>query len=260
MSFGISSASLYPLETEKSLEMIGKKNIPCAEVFFNSINEHKDDFVDKLVKLRDEYGIKISSVHPAFSLSESFLLFSAYERRTEEGFEIYKRYGEIASRLGAKYVILHGGKPNNVLDDYGYIERFYKLSSVVKEQGAVLLQENVVNFRAGSAEFLKKFTEYLKDDADICFDIKQAIRGNYDPIETINSIGKYIRHYHISDNCESSDCMLPCLGNFDFNEFIKAASKFDYKGDYIIEVYRSAYNGYEELFSSYFNLLRDIKK
>lgn len=260
MSFGISGASLYPLETEKALEMIGKNNIPCTEVFFNSIKELEDDFIEKLIKIKNDCGIRISSIHPAFSLSESFLLFSAYERRTAEGFEIYKRYGEIASKLGAKYVILHGGKPNGVLDDYGYIERFYKLSRAVKEQGAVLLHENVVNFRAGSAEFLKKFTDYLKDDADICFDIKQAVRGNYDPTETVNIIGKNIRHYHISDNSSLSDCMLPGKGNFDFKKFFKAASKFDYKGDFIVEVYRSAYNEFGELFSSYFDFSDNMKK
>lgn len=254
MSLGISTASLYPLETEKAFEMIAKSGADCTEIFFNCKYELTKDFVEILRGIKNEYGIKVSSIHPTMSLAESFMLFSAYDRRTKEGFDEFRRYAEIAADLKAKYIILHGGKPNKVLDDDRYIERFYKLSNAVKEHGAVLLQENVVNFRAGSTAFLKKFTESLKSDANICFDIKQAVRGGYNPIDTVKRFGRYIRHYHISDNSPESDCMLPLKGNFDFKGFYKAVEESGYKGDFMIEVYRDAYKEYGELFGSYFKL------
>lgn len=260
MSLGISTASLYPLETEKALEAVAKSGADCTEIFFNCKYELTEDFVKLLCKIKNEYGIRISSIHPTMSLAESFMLFSAYDRRTKEGFDEFRRYAEIVADLDAKYIILHGGKPNKVLDDDGYIERFYKLSNAVKEHGAVLLQENVVNFRAGNTAFLKRFTDTLKDEADICFDIKQAVRGGYDPIDTVKQFGKYIRHYHLSDNSPESDCMLPLKGNFDFKGFYKAVKELGFKGDFMIEVYRDAYKEYGELFGSYFELKKYLEK
>ena len=39
---------------------------------------------------------------------EGMLLFSDYKRRTQDGFEQYKRYFEATKMLGAKYLTFHG--------------------------------------------------------------------------------------------------------------------------------------------------------
>ena len=112
MEVGISTASYYPLETELSLEEVGKSGARVTEVFFNAESELKDSFIDILLDTKEKYGIKIASVHPTMSLAESFMIFSAYERRFYEALDQYSRYSEVAARLGAKYIIMHGGKPN----------------------------------------------------------------------------------------------------------------------------------------------------
>lgn len=248
---GVSSSCLYPLETEKSLEFLGKSGVKYAEIFFNASCELEDDFVRLLDKIRREYGMEITSIHPTMSLAESFMLFSAYERRYIEGIDNFKRYGEIANTLGAKYVILHGGKPNGVLNDLGYCERFLSVARAVKDNGAQLLQENVVNFRAGNLEMLKTMKEQLGDEVGFCVDVKQSIRAGYSPIDAINTVGGNLKHIHISDNTPDNDCMLPTKGRFDFAALMNAAEENGFNGAAIIEVYRNAYGEYDEIINAY---------
>ncbi len=250
MKLGISTACLYPLETEKAFKTIAESGTPVTEIFFNASCELESSFVKELRAVQKEYGISVSSVHPTMSLAESFMLFSAYERRYLEALEQYKRYAEIVSELGGRYVIMHGGKPNGVLDNRGYFERFDKISDAVRENGGRLLQENVVHYRAGSLEVLKEMSEYLGDRAEFCLDVKQSVRGGYSPFEVVGILGNKIKHLHLSDNDSSNDCMLTGRGNFDFKALVGEMLKSGYKGDAVIEVYRSAFGEPQELFDS----------
>ena len=259
MKIGLSTSCLYPLETEKALKSVAQAGIKATEIFFNANCELKKDFVTLLKSIADEYGVKVLSVHPTMSLAESFMLFSAYERRYNEGISQYKRYAEIACELGAKYVIMHGGKPNKVLDDNGYFERFSLVADCVRQNGAVLLQENVVNFRAGNLLMLKSMKDYFGKDAAFCLDIKQCVRGGYSPFEALEALGDSVKHIHISDNMTGNDCMLPLYGNFDFAAFFKLLNKVGFKGDCIVEVYNDAYQSTDQLYSSYNNFIKSIK-
>ncbi|MBQ2933025.1 MAG: sugar phosphate isomerase/epimerase [Clostridia bacterium] len=258
MKIGISTSCLYPMYTEESFELIASRGVELTEIFFNANCELQPDFVKKLLQIKNEYGIKISSIHPTMSLAESFMLFSNYDRRFNEGIEIYKRYGEIAAELGAKYVIMHGGKPNGTMDNYGYFDRFAKVAAAVKANGATLLQENVVKFRAGDIEALKNMSDYLGDNVNFCLDVKQSIRGGYSPYDVLKLLGGKIKHLHLSDSDENNDCMLPLDGKFDFKDFLNVARQNGYMGDAVIEVYRNAYNAPDELFCSHKKLLENI--
>lgn len=251
MNIGVSTASFYPLETELALEEIGKGGVNYSEIFFNAQCELKDSFVDILYDIKKKYNINITSVHPTMSLAESFMIFSAYERRFYEALEQYKRYSEVAADLGAKYIIMHGGKPNGVLSDEEYFEKYMRLNEVTKENGVYVLQENVVNYRAGCIEFLREMKNQLGDDAKFCIDIKQSIRCGYDPLELAKEFRDNTYHYHISDHSTASDCMLPLNGKFDFKSFFDFLKDTDYNGACIIEVYRNAYNKYTEIINSY---------
>lgn len=225
MNLGVSTSCFYPLETEVSLENLGKNGIKHTEVFFNAMSELKQSFIDMLIDIKDEYGITVSSIHPTMSLAESFMIFSNYDRRFREAEEQYRRYSEIAAQLGAKYIIMHGGKPNGILSDEEYCERYMSLKETVKENGVTILQENVVRYRAGEIEFLRSMKEILGNEAEFCIDLKQSIRCGYNPYDLINEFADNIKHYHISDHSVSSDCLLPGNGGFNFAEFFMCLSK-----------------------------------
>jgi len=250
MKTGISTASLYPLETEIALETLGKAGVKYTEIFFNCVSELKPSFISLLNNIKNEYGIEICSIHPTMSLAESFMLFSAYDRRLKEGLEDFKRYGEIAAELGAEYVILHGGKPNGILNDTEYCERFMKINESVRTGGGELLQENVAKFRAGSVDFLKMMVDNLGDEVGFCLDVKQSIRGDYTPFDVIDAVGRNVKHLHISDNNAYKDCMLPGKGDFDFKKLNSQMEKIGYNGVALVEVYRNAYIEYSELIDS----------
>ncbi len=251
MQIGISTSCLYPMYTEECLLEIAKAGVKQTEIFFNANCELQPDFIKKLCEIKDNYGIKVSSVHPTMSLAESFMMFSNYDRRFFEGLECYKRYAAIAAELGARYIIMHGGKPNGAIDNREYFERFSKIADAVRENGATLLQENVVNYRAGNLETLKSMSGYLGDEAAFCLDVKQSIRGGYSPNEVIELLGDKIKHLHLSDNTKENDCMLPLAGNFDFKSFIALAHEKGFRGDAVIEVYRNAFGDPKELFESH---------
>lgn len=224
MNLGISTSCFYPLETELALEEIGKAGVKLCEIFFNAESELKESFIDILLKIKEDYGMKIAAIHPTMSLAESFMIFSAYERRFYESLEQYRRYSEIAARLGAPYIIMHGGKQNGILSDEEYCERYMLLKEQTRKNGVSVLQENVVNYRSGDMEFLSSMRDILGDEAEFCFDIKQSIRCGYLPLELIREFSENIKHFHISDHSVAGDCLLPGNGSFDFKDFLDRKS------------------------------------
>lgn len=258
MNIGVSTSCFYPLETELALEKIGKSGVKTAEIFFNAESELKPAFIDILSDIQKKYGINITSVHPTMSLAESFMIFSEYERRFYESLNHFARYSEIAAELGAKYIILHGGKPNGLTTDEEYCERYMMLNEQTKKNGITVLQENVVHFRAGEIEFLRSMRDILGDDANFCLDIKQTIRSGYDPFDLINEFSDNIKHYHISDHSLASDCLLPLNGKFNFSQFFETLKQKKYNGACIIEVYKNAYHQFSEIFESYKKLTQNF--
>lgn len=251
MKLGVSTSCFYPLETEVSLENLGKAGIQNTEIFFNAQCETKQSFVDILLDMKEKYGMGVASIHPTMSLAESFMIFSNYERRLREALDQFRRYSEIAAALGAKYIILHGGKPNGILSDEEYCERYMLLKEATRENGVTVLQENVVRHRAGEIEFLRSVRDILGDEAEFCIDLKQSLRCGYDPMDLIDEFAPNIKHYHISDHSVSSDCLLPGDGGFDFGRFFDTLAANHFDGACIIEVYSSCYSSYDSIYRSF---------
>ncbi len=250
MNIGISTACFYPLETEFALEELGKSGIKNTEIFFNAESELKPAFIDMLLKIQRSYGINVSAIHPTMSLAESFMIFSAYERRFFEAVDKYSRYSEIAAELGAKYIIMHGGKPNGILSDEEYCERYMQLKSATLKNGVTVLQENVFKHRAGDIEFLRSVSDILGSEAEFCLDIKQSVRCGYSPFDLIEEFFPKIKHYHISDHSLAGDCLLPTNGGFDWKAFFSYLSQNGFDGACNIEVYSSAYKDYSEIYQA----------
>ena len=247
MNLGVSTSCYYPLETELSLKEVAKSGAKTTEIFFNCESELKDSFIDILVDIKNQYGLTVASVHPTMSLAESFMLFSAYERRFYEGLESYRRYSEIAAELGAEYIIMHGGKPNGILSDEEYCERYMMLKEATLKNGVTVLQENVAKHRAGDIEFLRSMKNILGKDAELCMDIKQCIRSGCFPIDFFLEFKDNIKHYHISDHSLAGDCLLPGDGGFDFKNFFKLLNESGYNGSCIIEVYKNCYSDFSQI-------------
>lgn len=73
----MSSACFYPLETEKSLIRAAKTGAKTVEIFMNSDSEFEKPFLDLLCNIKNEYGLRIPSVHTMASL-QILIIFSAH--------------------------------------------------------------------------------------------------------------------------------------------------------------------------------------
>lgn len=249
MDIGLSSACFYPLETEKSVIRAGETGAKKIELFMNADSEFQPEYLKEIARICDSYKMQIVSVHTMGSFTESYHLFSSYKRRFFEAKETsFKRHFDVMHTLGAEILVMHGIKKPGSISDEEYFERFGELILMGKAEGLKVCQENVVYYRSESPDLLLRMGEYIGDDFNMVFDIKQSVRTGIDPFFFAERLHKYIRHIHISDHNSEKDCLVPCKnGTFDFKGFFDLMKGCDYKGDYIIELYENGYENDNEL-------------
>lgn len=250
MNFGISTSCFYPLNTEEALEYLGKSGVKQCEVFLNSSSETTPEFAKKLKEAADYYGLKIVSVHPFSSFAETFMLFSEYQRRFDDTLELYKRTFEVTSLLGADISVIHGGLVPEKISREKYFERFRKLIEAGSGYGVRVTPENVNRHLSESPAFLREMKAALGSDFRLVFDVKQAVRAGYDPIEFAEEFAEDIVHVHISDHDRENDCLPPSKGHFDFKKLFSVLDGVGYNGSCIIELYRQNFGNYEDLLNS----------
>lgn len=244
MNCGISTACLYPMETEKSLLNLISMKFHLFEIFFNTYSELQPAFLKKLNKMLQEHCCSVKSIHPFTSGFESMLLFSDYHRRYLDGLEFYKHYFEAAQLLGAKILVLHGQRDysNSRITEEEYLNRYEELYELGKKSGIIVAQENVNKFRGENPDFISRMRSYTKDDCSFVFDIKQAVRAGIDPYQMCQSMGERIVHVHLNDNKDENDCLLPGEGTMNYQKLMCQLEQYHYDGDFIIEVYRKNFD------------------
>lgn len=250
-SIGVSSACFYPLETEKALETAGECGFTDLELFLNSPSELEDEFVDKLIAIKEKYNLNIVSLHPFTSFTESYFLFSNYERRFTDTIPLYEKYFSVASRLGADIFVIHGAKIPGTISDEEYCRRFAFLIEAGKKYGVRVCHENVVHHRCQSPSYLKMMKDNIGNDFKVVLDIKQAYRASFSPYEFIDALGDSIVHIHISDRNDESDCITPLRGVFDFSRLFETMKNIGYDGKYMIELYEWSYGDISEITEAY---------
>lgn len=249
MQIGISTANLYPEQIEDALLQLDGKGAEVTEVFLNTVSETTPAFAKMLKEKADAIGISIRSFHSYTSCFEPYMLFSQYERRFEDGLNVFAPIFEAASVAGADYVILHGDRDPGTLPAEESIARFEKLYDLGQEYGVTLLQENVVRFRACSPDFVRQMRAQLGDKAQFTLDFKQCRRTGISVLEMIDAMSGAIRHVHISDATADKDCLMPGVGTEDLRTPLKILKDSGFDGAVIIELYRHNFDKIDELSS-----------
>lgn len=257
MNIGVSSSCLYPEYTERAVAFLADRGVNLCEIFINSCSELEPKFIAELKSVSEHYQMKISAIHPMASFAEPYMLFSAYERRFDEGLELYKRYFEAAAELGAGFVIIHGCNDKCELTVEQYCERFSRLIELGNTVNVVPLQENVNKYSAADPKFIAKMKEYLGNRIRFTFDVKQAIRSGFGIEPVLKAMGSSVAHVHISDHTPERDCLLPGDGCYDFGGLFKRLEEIKYNGDCIIEVYSDAYFNRQQIIDSYLKIKRE---
>ena len=248
MKIGASSACFYPLETEKSFQKICETGFSHSEIFFNSTSELNPEFIREIRRIKEYYGVTVTSLHPYRSFSEGYDFFSKYKRRFYDASEDYKRFFSAASELGAKYIVMHGSKKKSEIPLDEYAERFGELNNIAQSFGCNVAHENVVDFVSATPEFMRFMKHSLGSRFNAVLDVKQARRAGFDPMEFIDILGENIVHVHLSDYDTHRDCIAPSeKGLFDFEAFFTALKNKGYKGDGIVELYSDGFKDSSEI-------------
>jgi len=249
MDIGISTACFYPQKTEDAIDTIFGLGFRKIEYFINAEYEYDANFVKEQRKKLDALGIRTMSVHSYTTAFEHHLLFSAYERRRNEGQRIFRDVLNTASILGAKHITFHGiTKFLASVTDEACISVYRELIDMAKAHGVIISQENVSYCRSlniDHIELLKR--EFSPQELMFTLDIKQAVRGGRDVYPYIKAMAGRISNIHINDNDENNACLLPGSGKFDYNRFFDALNDINYIGDCTIEVYRQNYSAISEV-------------
>lgn len=247
MDVGVSTACLYPLETEKALFELAARGVKNVEIFVNSVDELEGSIFNEMKNTIKNYGMSVKSFHPFSSPMETLFIFGNYPRRTDYLMDIYKRYFEKMSEIGARVFVLHGAILSSNVPDERYLERYLRLYRIGKEFGVTVAQENICYCKSCSVNFLKTMSEQLGDEVGFVVDLKQARRSNLNLFQLIEAVGEKIVHMHVSDSGTAGDCMPVGAGDFDFNRLFTMLDKFKYNGTLIVELYRENYRSYDDL-------------
>ncbi|MCL1822500.1 MAG: sugar phosphate isomerase/epimerase, partial [Prolixibacteraceae bacterium] len=171
MTPGISTASLYPVYTEKAFKTFAKNGVSAVEVFTNCAEEISLQYIRELRLTAVEYGVKILSVHPYTCPMEPMFFFSKYQRRFLEGMEVYKKYYEAANTLGANAVVFHGCHYEHDISFDEYLDRFARLFENSLSHGSMLCHENVSRCKSRGKDFFKMMAKALPK-SEFIFDAK----------------------------------------------------------------------------------------
>lgn len=250
MRLGISTACFYPQPVEEILPILAGLGVHAVEVFFNTESEFSPRFYEQLGAQARQLGLDIVSVHPYTSLMEGLLLFSDYQRRTEDGLMQYQRYLECTAALGARFFTFHGERDMGHADDPARWARkcevYRRLCGLAASCGVTLAQENVAWCRSRDPAFLSAL---YRDVPALRYtlDIKQAHRAGRHPREFIDAVGERLVNIHINDFSAEQSCLLPGAGTMDYADFFSRLRAAGYSGHALIEVYRSNFTGPDDL-------------
>jgi len=247
MKIGVSTASLYPLHAEDAFAELCGLGVKNIEVFANSVYEGGEECTSKILGMKEEHGIDVTSFHPFSSPMESVFLFSTYDRRIDEMMTLYRGFFKSMNRLGAKVFVLHGAILSSKCTPEHYFKQFRLLAEAGREYGITVAQENVSYCLSGKIDFLKAMKRELGEYANFVLDLKQARRSGDDPLDYVGELRESIVHCHLSDANSDHDCLPLGKGGFDFPELVKRLRGNGFDGAMIVELYRHDYGEFSEL-------------
>lgn len=262
MQVGISTASLFGRKhTEEALEFLAQNNMPVAEVFLESFCEYTKEFGALLKGVKG--NTEIHSVHTLVTQFEP-TLYSLNERAQTDSFNFLHSTMQAAKELGAKYYTFHGPANFKKIPLKINFERTASITQRIIDEiapyGVQLAYENVhwayYNY-VGFFKELKSRTTGLK----ATLDVKQARQSGISYYDLIEEMGSDLVTVHLSDvDADGKMCLPLTRGVTDFNQLFSRLRDVGFDGALLLEVYKSDFESYEQLFDSYYKIKNTAEK
>ena len=251
MQVGISTASLFGrFVTEDALKFLSQNGVSCAEVFLESYCEYNAEFGNLLASVKGQ-----TNVHSVHVLTTQFepQLYSVNQRAQKDSFELLENAMTVAQKLGAKSYTFHGGarlKKTPFSLDYDRVGAItQRIIDVCERYGVKLAYENV---HWGYYNYIGFFNEIRKRTKGLkaTLDIKQARQSDVHYKDFIEEMGQDILTVHLSDIDSNGKMCLPGKGVTDFYDIFSRLKDKGFNGALLLEVYKSDYKEFSELFNS----------
>ncbi len=252
MDIGISTACFYPeVLTEDSIEIIAGLGFKTIEIFLETMFEYDESYCKNLRATVDKYGLDVHSVHSFAAQHEPFL-FDRYQRRRKDALDIFLKVAKGAELLGAKHITFHGPPRKKFgIEGAGIVSiasEMDNLAEIAAGYNLSLAWENVYWCLSHDPNLMQGVIGHTRNkNINFTLDLKQANRSQVDVKHYINIMGKRLVTVHINDFSPGNLCLLPGRGQTNYPALFKILNEKDYKGPFIIEVYRDNFKNYAEL-------------
>lgn len=225
----LSTASTYPESTAASFEMAARLGYDGLEVMVGTDAVSQDP--DALLRLRDHYGIAITSVHAPC------LLISQRVWGTEPWPKL-RRAQAAAELLGASTVVVH--PPFRWQRDYAreFVTGIEQLASETDIRFAV---ENMYPWKAVSREFAAYQPSWDVRDDDYLhttLDLSHTSVSQSDALEMARDLGDRLAHVHLADGSGSSldEHLVPGRGGQPCAELLQTLGSSGFDGQVVVEI------------------------
>jgi sugar phosphate isomerase/epimerase/predicted metal-dependent hydrolase len=244
VSIGASSGAFYPhTPTELVPAAAAMLGIRSIELMLQTASEYQPEFIDQVAANARAAGVRVHAIHTMHSLHP---MFDSYARRAAEGRALFQQGIAAAAKLGAKILVWHGAKRQDVATEEGwgrFIALTTELARACGEAGVTLAIENVSWCALAQVRHVVQFATRLNaigspEEIGFVFDPFQAVEAGANPFMMLAAMGNRIVDVHISDYREqdaSARHLVPGDGDLPWSALIRAIAGSGYSGPMMIE-------------------------
>ena len=238
VKIGLSTAAFYgQWEVEEAAARLYEYGAECAEVFLQTRSEYTREFA-RLTREKLN-GLPCASVHPMGTTFENEF-FGRSARQRADALDMLRRVLDAAAELGAHLYVYHGRySPARVelpFDARQNAEVVARMQEEAAQRNIAIAWENVCWCQLTTPERVRTIRKLLPQ-IRFTLDIKQAMRAGCDPLDFADAMGPQLANVHVCDWDEKGRLCLPGEGAFDFETFMRALIRTEYRGAMIVEPY-----------------------
>ncbi len=225
----LSTASTYPESTAAAFEMAARLGYDGLEVMVLTDAVSQDP--EALLRLRDHYGIPITSIHaPCLLISQRVW--------GSEPWPKLQRAQAAAELLGASTVVVH--PPFRWQRDYAR-DFVSGIDAMANETDVRFAVENMFPWRAVSREFGAYLPGWDVRDEDYrhtTLDLSHTSVSNSDALEMARDLGDRLVHVHLADGSGSDrdEHLVPGRGGQPCAELLWGLATSDFDGQVVVEI------------------------
>jgi len=225
----LSTASTYPESTAASFEIAARLGYDGVEVMVGTDAVSQDP--EALLRLRDHYGISITSIHaPCLLISQRVW--------GSEPWPKLQRAQAAAELLGASTVVVH--PPFRWQRDYArdFVSGIEAMASETDIRFAV---ENMYPWKVTSREFAAYVPGWDVRDEDYLhttLDLSHTSVSRSDALEMARDLGDRLAHVHLADGTGSSidEHLVPGRGDQPCADLLRVLGETGFDGQVVVEI------------------------